>query len=67
MGVSKLMSKYLNIYTFVNEPTEIIINVIGSTEKKARQAIDSVLDHANITLPESKWELLGSVPQEENW
>ena len=61
------MGKYIMIYTFVHEPSEIIINVLGSTEAKARVALTSVLDHAKITMPEGKWEKLGCIPHEENY
>ena len=61
------MSKYLMVYTFVHEPSEIIINSLGSTEAKAREAIKTTLDHAKITMPEGKWEKLGCIPFEENY
>jgi len=53
-------------YTYIHEPSEVIMTGYASSHANMRSQIARILEENHITMPEGKWVLLGSdaVPEE---
>lgn len=54
-------------YTYVHEPTEVIIVGHASSYGKMREFIDDQVKGSPFTFPEGKWNLIGSNSIPEEW
>ena len=53
-------------YTYIHEPSEVIITGYASSHGNMRAHIKRICKENNITMPEGEWMLLGSdaIPEE---
>ena len=50
----------LRKYLFIHEPTEVIVEVVASGTKIAKESIADSIRNLKFTFPEGTWQCIGS-------